>query len=681
MKLKYIPREISWLSFNERVLQEAIDKTVPLIERIKFLGIFSSNLDEFFRVRVATLKRMSDFKKKAKLEIGENPNKLIKQIHKTVLKQQTRFDETYKEIIKELASHKIFIVNEKQLDKEQAQFVKKYFYETVLPTLVPIMIDTAPKFPYLKDRAIYLAVKFSGKNENIFKYALIQLPTDTLSRFLVLPKKEENKYIILLDDVIRVCLKAVFSSLDIEKAEAYTIKLTRDSELEIDTDLSKSIFEKMEKSLKQRKKGKPVRLVYDSNIPKELLNFISKRLKMKKSENLIAGGRYHNFKDFINFPKIGNRELQYATQKPLLHPALENAKSIFSVIRKKDILLSYPYQSFHHIIDLLREASIDPKVISIKITLYRVAKNSNIISALTNAIKNGKSVTVVVELQARFDEEANLFWANQLKEEGANIIYGVPNLKVHSKLFLITRKEEGNFVDYAHIGTGNFNEDTATLYCDHALLTADERITKEVAKVFHFFNNNFKTGNYNHLIVSPFFMRKKFIKLINKEIESAEKGREAYIILKLNSLADKEIIKKIYEASEAGVKIKLIIRSNCSLIPDHENIEAVSIVDKLLEHARVFVFCNEGDEKIYLSSADWMFRNFEQRNEIAVPIYDKRIKKTLRKILDIQLSDNTKARIFDRSQNNNYKFAKEGEKKIRSQEEIYNYFKNQSVIN
>jgi len=684
--MKYIPREISWLSFNERVLQEAEDKNVPLIERIKFLGIFSSNLDEFFRVRVATLKRMVEFKKKAKEAIGENPSKIVKQIHKTVLKQQTRFEETYKEIIKELASQNIFILNEKQLDEEQAVFVRKYFDETVLPTLEPIMIDTSPKFPYLRDKYIYLAVKLSrkdGGNKSV-KYSLIQIPTKVLSRFLVLPKKEDSKYIILLDDVIRFCLKDVFLSFDIDKAEAYTIKLTRDAELDIDNDLSKSIAEKIEKSLKQRKKGKPVRLVYDSSIPSDLLHFITKKIKMKKSINLIAGGRYHNFRDFINFPKVGGRELQYGSLKHLPHPELAKEKNLFKVIRKRDILLSYPYQSFNHIIDLLREASIDPKVISIKITLYRVAKNSNIISALSNAIKNGKAVTVVVELQARFDEEANIFWANQLKEEGANVIYGVPGLKVHSKLFLITRKEDHKPVEYAHIGTGNFNEDTAKLYCDHSLLTADERITGEVSKVFHFFSNNFKTGHYKHLVLAPFFMRKKFIKLINKEIKNAEDGKEAYIILKLNSLADKDMIKKLYQASTAGVKIKLIVRSNCSLLPGvkglSDNIEGISLVDKLLEHSRIFVFCNHGDEKVFISSADWMLRNFDQRNETAIPIYDKKIKKELRHILDVQLADNTKARILDKVQSNNYKFVKADEKNIRAQDEIYHYFKNQLTV-
>jgi len=682
MKMDYIPREISWLKFNERVLQEAQDKTVPLIERMKFLGIFSNNLDEFFRVRVATLKRMVEFKKKAKEVIGENPAKLLKQIHKTVIKQQEIFEETYKEIIKGLESHNIFFVNEKQLDDEQAAFVSKYFTETVLPTLVPIMIDTSPKFPYLKDRSIYLAVKLSKKKKDSkgAKYSLIQIPTDVLSRFVVLPKKEEKRYIILLDDVIRFCLKDVFSIFYFDKAEGYTIKLTRDAELDLDSDLSKSISEKIEKSLQQRKKGKLVRLVYDSTIPADLLNFITKKIKMKKSSNLIPGGRYHNFRDFINFPKVGSRELQYDPIKPLQHPDLKKEKSLFKIIRKKDILLSYPYQSFNHIINLLREASIDPKVTAIKITLYRVAKNSNIVASLTNAIKNGKSVTVVVELRARFDEEANMFWANQLKEEGANVIYGVPGLKVHSKLFLITRNEDIGFVDYAHIGTSNFNENTAKLYCDHSLLTSDKRISKEVGKVFTFFSNNFKTGSYKHLIVAPFFMRTRFFKLISREIANAKLGKEAYIILKLNSLVDRGIIKKLYQASNAGVKVKLIIRSNSSIVPgikkQSENIEIISIVDRLQENARIFVFCNEGKERVFLSSGDWMVRNFDQRNETAVPIYDSRIKKELKTILKIQLADNTKARVLNKNQSNEYKLIRKNEMKNHAQVDIYNYFKN-----
>ncbi|MGP8214110.1 MAG: polyphosphate kinase 1 [Bacteroidia bacterium] len=687
MKNHYIPRDISWLSFNERVFQEATDKTVPLIERIKFLGIFSSNLDEFFRVRVATLKRLMEVKKNAREIMGENPRKLLKRIHETVLEQQKKVDEVYALLVKELESQKIFIVDEKKLTKEQANFVVKYFREKVLPTLAPIMIDAIPKFPFLRDKAIYFAIKLSknGKSHKGLKYALVQIPTHLLPRFVVLPKKlkSEDRHIILLDDIIRFCLKEVFSVLNIDQADAYTIKLTRDSELDIDQDFSKSIVEKIQASVKQRKTGDPVRLVYDREIPPDLLQFITRKIKAKKSLSLIPGGRYHNFRDFIKFPNVGHSDLLYHNPPPLPHPDLQNAKSIFSVIRKKDVMLSYPYHSFNYIIDMLREASIDPKVISIKMTLYRVAENSNICSTLINALKNGKAVSVVVELQARFDEESNLYWANQLKEEGAEVIYGITGLKVHSKLLLITRNEGNGFLDYVHIGTGNFNENTAQLYCDHSLLTSDERITEEVGKVFHFYHNNFHIGTYKHLLVSPFTMREKLLKYIEREMKSAKDGKDAYIILKLNSLVDREVVEKLYKASQAGVKIKLIIRGSCSVMPGikgiSDNIEAISIVDKYLEHARIIIFCNDGDEKIYISSADWMYRNLDLRNEIAVPVFDEKIREDLKAILAIQWNDNTKARILDAQQSNMYKFALPGAKKVRAQNDIYNYFKSRKL--
>ncbi len=679
----YIPRDISWLSFNERVFQEATDKTVPLVERIKFLGIFSSNLDEFFRVRVATLKRLLEVKKNAKEVMGENPRKLLKQIHQTVIEQQKKVDEVYKLLVKELAEQKVFIIDEKKLNSDQANYVQKYFRDKVLPTLAPVMIDSTPKFPFLNDKSIYFAIKLlkEGKSSKGLRYALIQIPTHILPRFIVLPKKvkSENRYIILLDDIIRFCLKEVFAVLDVDSAEAFTIKLTRDAELDIDQDFSKSIVEKIQASVKQRKVGDPVRLVYDSAIPIDLLSFITKKIKAKKSLTHIPGGRYHNFRDFMKFPNVGHSELLYHNPAPLPHPDFQKSISLFSVIRKKDVLLSHPYQSFNYIIDLLREASIDPKVTSIKMTLYRVAENSNICATLINALKNGKAVTVVVELQARFDEESNLYWANQLKEEGAEVIYGIAGLKVHSKLLLITRNEGGKFIDYVNIGTGNFNEKTASLYCDHSLMTSDERITEEVEKVFHFYHNNFHIGNYKHLLVSPFTMREKLIKFIRKEIKSAKAGKEAYIILKLNSLVDQEVVEKLYDASKAGVKIQLIIRGSCSVMTGikglSENIEAISIVDKYLEHARVLVFCNEGDERMYITSADWMYRNFDLRNEIAVPIYDEKIRKDMKALLNIQLTDNTKARVLDAKQANMYKFAQPGAKKVRAQNDTYNYFK------
>lgn len=673
---KIINRDISWLSFNERVLQEAEDPSVPIFERFKFLGIFSNNRDEFFRVRVATLRRMTKLGKKAWGLIGEDPSRILERIQKIVISQQARFETTYTNLLQELTKKQIFIINENQLNKEQGIFVKNYFNEKVQPTLMPIMIDTAPQFPYLRDKSIYLFIKLILKEKNKVRYSLVEIPTDLLSRFLVLPGVGQKKYIMLLDDVIRFSLNDIFSIFDFSSALAYTLKMTRDAELDIEQDVSKSLIEKISKSLKKRKKGLPVRLIYDKALPPEMLNLLIQKLKFHKDNHPIPGGRYHNFKDFMNLPLMGKTSLSYKSIQPLLHKDLRNKQSLFEVLRKKDVMLCFPYHSYHHVIDLLREATIDPKVKSIQITLYRVAKNSNVCNALINAVKNGKSVTAIVELQARFDEEANMYWANKLQDEGARVIFGVPGLKAHSKLFLITRSENGKTVRYAHIGTGNFNEDTARLYTDLSLLTSDHRITEDVSKVFDFYLDNFKIGTYKNLLVSPFYMRKKFIGLVNKEIEHAQEGKEAYMILKMNSLVDIEMIRKIYEAAEQGVHVKLIIRGTCSLLPDliecHQNIEIISIIDKFLEHSRIFIFCNKGDEKYYISSADWMNRNLDARSEVATPIYDKSIQKIIRKIIDLQWNDNVKSRILDNNQINAYKPGKGGVK-IRAQEEIYRF--------
>ena len=677
-----INRELSWLAFNERVLQEAEDKTVPVIERLKFLGIYSNNRDEFFRVRVATLKRMVKHGKKAEELMGENPEKLLDKIQKTVIGQQEKFDRIYQTILKELDKHNISIISEKELSTAQGAFVKEYFREKVMPSLFPIMLDNTPVFPYLKDKSGYLIIKL-GRNDKTkkSKYALIEVPTDILSRFFVLPKIKDRQFIILLDDVIRYCLEDIFPNFEHDYFEAYNIKLTRDAEIDMDNDLSKSFVEKISKGLKDRKKGQPVRLVYDAQISPDMLDFIMKKVKLGKEDNPIPGGRYHNFKDFISFPNIGSAELSYKKTLPLKHPDLLNQTNIFRIIKQKDVLLTYPYQSYDHIIDFLREASIDPKVQSIKITLYRVAKNSNVVKALINAIKNGKQVTAVIELQARFDEESNIYWSNKLQEEGAKVIYGVPGLKVHSKMFVITRKESGKEVQYAHIGTGNFNGDTAKVYTDHSLLTADKRLTEEVEKVFTFYSDNFKAGTYKHLLVSPFFMRKRVLHFINKEIQFAKAGKPAYIILKLNNLVDADMIRKLYEASSEGVKIKLIIRGICSLVAGvkglSENIEAISIIDKYLEHSRMFIFCNNGDEKYFLSSADLMTRNLDHRSEVAVPIYDKKIQQQLREIVDTLWADTTKARILDSKQNNEYR--KPGKAKVRAQEAVYNLLKSKKA--
>jgi polyphosphate kinase len=677
----YINREISWLSFNERVLQEAADKTTPLIERLKFLGIFSNNRDEFYRVRVATVKRLVKLGKKAEPMYGEDPKELLTRLQRKAIEQQITFETIYQELLVELAAKNVFIVNEKQLTSTQRIFVAEYFSNEVVSSLFPVMIDDSKPFPYMKDKASYLYLKLKSIVPNQKnKYALIEIPSRSVSRFVVLPQHGKKHYIMLLDDVIRYNTDRIFDVFGYRTVEAYNIKLTRDAELEMDNDVSKSMIEKISKSVKARKQGLPVRFVYDAAMPDDMLRYIMKKLGMAKKDNAIPGGRYHNFKDFIRFPNLGEKELSYFHPVPLQHKDLiHNAFTTLKAIKQKDILLHYPYHTYNHMINLLREASIDPTVESIKMTLYRVADSSKIANALVNAVKNGKKVMVLVELQARFDEENNIYWANKLHEEGATVIYGVPGLKVHSKLCLITTRENGKETLYAHIGTGNFNEETSRIYTDFSLLTANKEIANDLNKIFEFYENNFKVQSFKHLIVAPFFMRKDFIQLINKEIQFAKNKKPAAITLKMNSLVDREMIGKLYEASRAGVKIKLIIRGACSLVTEMEgwsdNIEAYSIVDKYLEHSRVFIFHNNGQEKMFISSADWMSRNLDNRSEVAVPIYSPEIRKQIKDIIEIQLSGNTKLRIIDRKQTNTYKKAKPGEKKVRVQDEVYNYLK------
>jgi len=673
----FINRDISWLSFNERVLQEATDKDVPLIERFRFLGIFSNNRDEFFRVRVATLLRLLKMGWKSRELIGENPKDLVAKIQKIVIEQQGMLEDIYQEKVAELAAKETYIIDENQLNKTQENFVNNFFQSKVLPLLVPIMIKHTGSFPFLRDKSAYLFIRLKKKSNNDVKYALIELPTHEVSRFVVLPKYGTKNYIMLLDDVLRHNLKDIFYIFDYDSIESYMIKITRDAEFEIEYDLSQSIVEKITKSVKGRKISRIVRFTFDKNMPPEMFNFLKTKLKLGDDKVLASGGKYHNFKDFSKFPDVGKSNLIYKSQPAIAHSAFDHKKSILNVLAKHDILLHFPYHTYNHIIDLLREASIDPQVESIKITLYRVAKNSNILNALLNAIKNGKKVTVVVELQARFDEENNIYWANKLREEGATVIYGVPNLKVHSKLFLISRREANKIKHYAHIGTGNFNEQTAKVYSDFSLLTADKNIANEVNSLFEFYADNLKISKYKHLLVAPFFMRKGLLQLIDREIKNAKEKKDAFIYCKMNSLVDEVMIQKLYEAANAGVKVKLIIRGICSMIPDHKkfhhNIEIISIVDKFLEHSRLFIFANKGNEKYYISSADWMIRNLDHRSEVAVPIYDKKIQKQLRTIFEIQFADNTKSRIIEGEQANNYKET--NGKKVRAQIDVYNYLK------
>ena len=598
---------------------------------------------------------------------------------------QARFEKAYLTVKEELEKERIFFLDEKELNENQLLKVKDYFQSTVQPALVPLMLSEDRSLPELNGKAAYLAIKLCKNEDGVqqeVNYALIEIPTAIVSRFFVLNEEDGSKNVVLLDDVIRTCLPEIFAIFHYNHIEAYTIKITRDAELDIENDVTTGFIEKLTEGLKNRKKGDPVRLIHDSEMDADLLKFIINKVGLEDDDLLVPGGRYHNFKDYMNFPKIGSSALRYKSMPPLAHPILKGKLSVFEQIRNQDILLSYPYQSYRHVIDLMREAAIDPAVTSIKITIYRlVSKNSKVIHSLINAARNGKRVTVVMELKARFDEEANMNYTDELQDEGVKVIFGAPGLKVHTKLLVIKRKEEGKSVRYCHIGTGNFHENTARLYCDHSLLTCREEISDEVNKIFKFFKDNYKRYQFKHLIVAPFNARRRFINMIDDEMKNAKSGKEAYIIIKVNSLHDRKMAKKIYEASEAGVKIKIIARSVNSVVSGvagmSENIESISIVDRLLEHARVVVFCNGGKEKVYIGSSDWMRRNLDNRVEVMTPILDENIKKMLLKVIGFQLADNVKARRWNAELSNEY--VRIPGEQVRSQYEIYNYFSNQLI--
>ncbi|MCA1757795.1 MAG: polyphosphate kinase 1 [Bacteroidales bacterium] len=655
----YIPKEISWLSFNERVLQEADNNTNPLIERIKFLGIYSNNLDEFFRVRVATLKRLEGFEDKGEELLGYSPTETLTEINRIVLRQRSYYESIYQRLLTDMEAESIFFRNEKQLTEEQEKFVCRYFHDNLRPILMPFFIRKETRISSLKDDAIYFAItivpiKESKKN----RYALMQIPSDRLPRFIKLPSEENSIEYIFLDDVIRSGLKELFFIMNVKEITAHTVKVTKDAELDIVDDISESYLEKVSRSLDQRKKGTPVRFLYDRSIPVELLTILTEKLKFVKQDGMIPGGRYHNLKDFIRFPDPGVKRFRFKPLPPLQHHDIERGSSILSKIRKKDILLFFPYHSFDVFIDLLREASLDPSVTDIHITLYRVGRDSSVVHALTNAVKNGKRVTAAIELQARFDEQANIHWSNKLHEEGVKVIYGVPGLKVHAKLCLITRVKEDKVQRYACVGTGNFNEDTSRIYSDHLLLTADTKITNEVAKSFSFLAKNYKRPAFYHLIISPYYTRNAIYRLINNEIKNAGEGKKAAISIKLNNLVDPGVIERLYAASRAGVEVRLMVRAMFSVVTGigaiSDNIRATGIVDRFLEHSRILIFHNGGNSRVYITSGDFMTRNLERRVEVACPVFDPDLKQELTDIFNIQWSDNVKARVLDPQLKNNY---------------------------
>lgn len=674
----YLDKELSWLSFNERVLQEAADKSVPLIERIRFLGIFSNNLDEFYKVRFADVKRRIVINNE---QGGNNSAKhLLSKMQSKALKLNQDFDNLYNELILEMARRRIFLVNETQLDENQQRWIAQYFRNEVLPHITPLLMkDDIDVMQFLKDEYAYIAVELKKGSNSL--YALVEIPTDQLPRFVLVPeaKGKRRKTIILLDNIIRFCLHDIFSGFfEYDQLNGYAMKMTRDAEYDLSHEVEYSLLEQMSEGLSQRLSAMPVRFVYEREMPAEMLKFLCDKLKISHYDSLLPGSRYHNFKDFMGFPNLGRAYLENKPMPPMRCADFEGYANAFDAIRDKDILLYYPYHQFDHVTELVRQASFDPKVISIKINIYRVAKDSRLMNSLVDAVHNGKRVVVVVELQARFDEEANIEWSKILTEAGVQVIFGVPGMKIHSKLLLISRKEGDEFIRYAHIGTGNFHEKTARVYTDFALLTADKELTNEVRNVFGYIENPFRPVKFNHLIVSPRNSRTQLYRIIDSEIANAKAGKKAQIKLKVNNLVDKGLINKLYGASAAGVKVDMIIRGMCSLVPGVEgvsdNIRIISIVDRYLEHPRVIITYNDGDPQVWISSADWMTRNIDYRIEVATPIRDTRLKKRIIDIINIQFTDTVKARLIDKEMSNNY-VERGNKKKVRSQIAIYDYLK------
>ncbi|KAJ9432225.1 MULTISPECIES: polyphosphate kinase 1 [Enterobacterales] len=674
----YIEKELSWLSFNERVLQEASDKSNPLIERMRFLGIYSNNLEEFYKVRFADLKR--------RILISEEQGKptslrhLLKKIQLRVQKSDQEFDALYNDLLLEMARNQIFLINERQLSPNQQEWLRYYFKHQLRQHVTPILINhDTDLIEFLKDDYTYLAVEIIRGDD--IRYALLEIPSDKVPRFINLPAESprRRKPMILLDNILRYCLDEIFKGFfDYDTLNAYSMKMTRDAEYDLVTEMESSLLELMSSSLKQRLNAEPVRFVYQRDMPDAMVEMLRHKLSISNYDSIVPGGRYHNFKDFIGFPNVGKSNLENRPLPQIRHIGFDGFRNGFDAIRNRDVLLYYPYHTFEHVLELLRQASFDPNVLAIKINIYRVAKNSRIMDAMIHAAYNGKKVTVVVELQARFDEEANIRWAKRLTEAGVHVIFSAPGLKIHAKLFLISRREGEEIVRYAHIGTGNFNEKTARIYTDYSLLTADARITNEVRRVFNFIENPYRPVTFEHLLVSPQNSRDMLYKFIDAEIANAQQGNPAGITLKINNLVDNGLVDRLYAASSAGVKVNLLVRGMCSLIPDlpgiSENIRITSIVDRYLEHDRVYIFENGGEKKVFLSSADWMTRNIDHRIEVAVAILDPRVKQRILDIIAILFSDTVKARIVDKELSNRY-VPRGNRKKVRSQLAIYDYIK------
>ena len=677
-KQRYINRELSWLDFNARVLQEAAHKDVPLLERLRFIGIFSNNLDEFFQVRFATVQRIAQSEMTGKKIFGgQSASDLLKSITKKVIEQQKESSQILTSIEKELEKEQIYLINENQVLAEHEVFLKEYFIQKVSPALMTIVVSEDENQDF-SDHLAFLAVKlrFQENDSEKTQYALIELPTD-LDRFVVLPNLGEKQYVMFLDDLIRYHFHLIFNFFEFTHIESHMIKVTRDAELDMEGDVSKSYINKIVESVRERILAEPVRLVYDNEIAPDTLEIVKNLLGVGTNDSLIPGGRYHHRRDYMNFPQLHRRDLQYERKDPLPIEGLSLEKSIFKALESRDYLLYTPYHSFSFVIKFLREAALDPEVTTIKITIYRLSKISNVARSLINAAKNGKKVLVQIELQARFDETNNITYAEQMQAAGVELIFGIPGLKVHSKICVIEKKTQGKKKRYGFISTGNFNEDTAKIYTDYTLFTSNQKILKEVNKVFNFLQVHYKLKKYKHLIVSPHYTKNALVKMINQEIENHKAGLPSGIRLKLNAITNFSMIEKLYEASTAGVPIQMIVRGICCLIPGvkgmSENIEVISVVDRYLEHPRVYHFTNGGTPKIYISSADFMTRNIENRVEVAAPIYDTDLQRQITEVFDIIWNDNVKARRLNGSTQN--AFIKNDSTPIRSQFEIFDYYK------
>mgnify|MGYP003334412947 CR=1 FL=1 len=684
-KKQGINRDISWLAFNGRVLQEAADPENHIYDRLRFLGIFSNNLDEFFRVRVATLNRMTRTAgNKLKMHLEENPEKILHSIMSTVLTQQQQFEKIYRDLVLAMEDKRIYFKTDKQLTKEQKLFVENYFEERLHTRIVPLMIESIPNMPLLRDRSVYLAcVLGHSLSAMMHRYALIEIPVGDLPRFVILPSAKGVKDLILLEDIVRYNLPYLFAPFGFDKYMGHLIKVTRDAELDLDSDFHSNLIDDLEKGIKNRKKGKATRFVYDKQIDANLLEYLMKRLGLNKKDHMVPGGRIHNFKDFMDFPKEVFTDIN-PRPRPFVHPLLVQPCRIIDVIAKKDVMLHFPYHSFDSVIDLLREAAIDPAVVSIRVTLYRLAKDSRVINALVNAVRNGKQVSVMIELKARFDEEANLIWKKRLEEEGVKVYIGLPEMKVHAKICVIKRREFNKTTQFGFVSTGNLNESTAKVYADHCLLTSNRQIMADINRVFDCLERPVPnlTGlkSCRVLIPAPVSMRKFFQAQIQKQISLSKRKKKGSMVVKLNSLSDDQLIHDIYDAAKAGVKSSFVIRGIfCGVMEQKsfkKNPQAISIVDQYLEHARVFIFGEEENKQVFISSADWMVRNLDHRVEVACPILNKEIQTELSHIMNIQLRENEKARILDAALSNHYVLPKEEEPWLRSQVAIHDYLKN-----